>query len=130
MKASLRFATFTLLLAAATTAAAVEASPLYDTAVLKRQSKPAHSYDHAYPKKHPHSAHVRPSVKLAHSSSQNSPSDHLEHAYGASETIKPANAGMCHTVGATGIPRGVFIGRLEILTIVVVRSEDHDRQWP
>jgi hypothetical protein len=24
----------------------------------------------------------------------------------------------------------VFIGRLEILTVVVVRSEDHGRQWP
>jgi hypothetical protein len=98
MKLSLRFATFSLLLAAA----ALEASPLYDTAA-KRQSKPAHSYDHEHPRKHFHSAHVRPSVKLAQSSSHKSPSDRLEHAYGASETIKPANAGRCHSVGATGI---------------------------
>jgi hypothetical protein len=102
MRLSLRFATFSLLLAAA---AALEASSLYDTAVLKRQSVPAHSYDRAHPRKRPHSAHVRPSVKLAQSSSQNSPSDHLAHAYGASETIKPANAGRCHSVGATGTTR-------------------------
>jgi hypothetical protein len=102
MKLTLRFAAFSLLFAAA---AALEASPLYDTAVLKRQSLPAHSYDHAHPRKHSYSAHVRPSVKLAQSSSQNSPSDYQAHAYGASQTIKPANAGRCHSVGATGIAR-------------------------
>ena len=105
MKLTLRFATFSLLLAAA--AATLEASSLYDTAVLKRQSVPAHSYDHAHPRKHSHSAHVRPSVKLAQSSSQDSPIDYLAHTYGASETIKPANAGRCHSVGATGITRTV-----------------------
>jgi hypothetical protein len=105
MKLSLRFATFSLLLAAA--AAALEASSLYDTAGLRRQSVPAHSYDHAHPGKHSHSAHVKPSVKLAQSSTQNSPSDYPAHAYGASETIKPTNAGRCHSVGATGIIRTV-----------------------
>lgn len=98
MKLSLRFATFSLLLAAV---AALEASPLYDTAVLKRQSVPAHSYDHARPRKHSHSAHVRPSVKQAQSPPQHSPSGRLTHGYGTSETIKPANAGRCHSVGAT-----------------------------
>ena len=105
MKLSLRFASFSLLLAAA--AAAVEASPSYDTAVLKRQFVPAHSYDPTHPRKHSHADHVRPSVKLVHSSYQNSPSDHITHAYGASETINPANAGKCHSVGATGIAHTV-----------------------
>ena len=104
MKLSLRFATFSLLFAAV---AALEASSLYDAAILKRQSMSAHSYDHAHPRKHSYSSHVRPSVKLAQGSSQNSPSDHLSHAYGDSETIKPANAGRCHSVGATGITRTV-----------------------
>ena len=126
MKLTLRLTTFSLFLAAA--AATLEASSLYDTAVLKRQSVPARSYDHAHPKKHSYSAHVKP----AQSSSQNSPSSRLAHAYGASETIKPHNPGKCHSVGATGITRSMcsFGRRLEILTIVVVRSEGHGRQWP
>jgi hypothetical protein len=106
MKLSLRFATFFLLLAAAT-AAALEASFLYDTAVLKRQSLSAHSYSHVHPRKYSHSAHVRPSVKLAQSSSQNSPSGYRAHAYGASETIRPGDTGKCHSVGATGMTRTV-----------------------
>jgi hypothetical protein len=131
MKLSVRFATFTLLLAAA---AAVEASPLHDAAVLKRHSVHAHSCDPAYPGKHRHSAHVAlqgaSSVKLAQSLYQNPPSNHLAPAPGGSGTIKLANAGGCHPVGATGTTtRRVFIGRLEILTIVVVCSGDHDAQW-
>ena len=129
MKPSLRFATFSFLLAAAA-ATALEAPSLDDAAILKRKFMPAHSYDPAHTRKHSHSAHVGPPVKLAHSSSQNSPSNHRAHVHGASETIKPASAGKCHSVGATGITRSVFIGRLQILTIVAVRSEDHGRQWP
>ncbi len=102
MKLSLRFATFSLLLAAA--AATLEGSSLYDAAVPNSRSVPAHSYDLAHTRKYSHSTHVRPSVKLAHSSSQNSPS---KHAYEGSGTIKPASAGKCHSIGATGITRSV-----------------------
>lgn len=101
MKLSLRFSVFSLFLA--TAAAALEASPLYDnTAVLRRQSVPARSFDHVHPRKHSHSVHVKP-VKPAQGSSRNSPSHRLAHAYGAPETIKPANTGRCHSVGATGM---------------------------
>jgi hypothetical protein len=93
MKLTLMFATFSLLIAAA---AALEASSLYDTAVLKRQSVPARSYDHAHPRKYSHSAH----------------------AYEASETIKPASPGKCHSIGATGITHTVCsLVAWEILTI-------------
>ncbi len=108
MKLSLtsRFATISLLLVAA--AATLEASSLYDAAILERRSVSAQFRDLAHPRKHHHSADVRPSVKLAQSPSQNLPSHHLAHAYGGSETIKPANTGKCHSVGATGTTRTMY----------------------
>jgi hypothetical protein len=103
MKPSVRFGTFSLLLA---TAAAVEASSLHDTAVLKGPSVQAHSCDIAHPGKHYYPAHLAyqgvASVKLEQSPSQDSPSNYPEPAPGGSGTIKLANAGKCYPVGATG----------------------------
>jgi hypothetical protein len=103
MKTSVGFGTFSLLLA---TAAAVEASSLHDAAVLKGHSVQAHSCDIAHPGKHYCSTHVAyqgaASVKLEQSPSQDSPSNYLEPAPGGPGTIRPANAGKCYPVGATG----------------------------
>jgi hypothetical protein len=104
MKPSVGFGTFSLLLAS--TAAAVEASSLHDAAVLKGHSVQAHSCDIAHPGKHYYPTHVAyqgaASVKLEQSPSEDSPSNYPETAPGGPGTIKPANAGKCYPVGATG----------------------------
>jgi hypothetical protein len=105
MKPSVGFGTFSLLLATATAAAAVEAASLHDAAVLKGHSVHAHI---PHPGKHHYSSHVAypgaASVKLEQSASQDPPSNYLEPSPGAG-TIKPANAGKCYPVGATGTTR-------------------------
>ena len=108
MKLSVGFASFSLLIAAAATAAAtVEAYYLYDAAAPKRYSVHAHSCDPAHPGKHCRPTHVAHqggySIKLAESPPQDSPSNCPAPAPGGSGTINPSDAGKCYPVGATGV---------------------------